>query len=88
MFEFNFVHTAFEANFTAQFNDFGAHPLNHCHEPKCADVRSADKEDFLGRARRNKLPQHLASVVLWIFHLAIQLAIGECAGAAFTKLRV
>ena len=88
MFEFNVVYAAFKSNFAAEFNDLGAHPLHHGHQTKGANVRPADKENLLWSSRCNKLPQHLASVVLWILHLAVQLAIGECAGAAFTKLRV
>jgi hypothetical protein len=51
-------------------------------------VRFADVEDFRRRARLDELFQHLAAVKLRVLDLAVQLAVGEGAGAAFAELDV
>ena len=48
----------------------------------------ADVEDLVRRAGLDELGQHLAAVVLRVLDLAVELAVGEGAGAAFAELHV
>ena len=65
-----------------------AHALDHRHQPERADVRLGDVEDFGRRAGLDELGQHLAAVMVRVLDLAVELAVGERAGAAFAELHV
>ena len=82
------VHPTAEADFAAEVLDGCAHVLDHRHQAEGADVWLADGEDLLGRAGLHEFGQHLASVVLRILDLAVQLAVRKRAGAAFAELHV
>jgi hypothetical protein len=62
--------------------------FDHLDQAEGADVRLADVDDFLRRAGLDELGQHLAAVVFRVLDLAVQLAVGEGAGAAFAELHV
>src|SRR5690606_24369170 len=81
-------HLAFETHLAAQGNDLLAHGRHHASEAEGADVRFADVDDLLRRAGPNELLSHLAGVELRILDLAVELAVGEQAGPAFTELHV
>ena len=81
-------HLTAESNLTAQRFDCCPHFFNDAHQPKGADVRLADVQDFLGRTGFDKLIQHFAAVVFLIFDLAVQLTVGKRTGAAFTELHI
>ena len=65
-----------------------AHVLDHADQPEGADVRLGDVEDFLRRAGLDEFGQHLAAEVARVLDLAVELAVGEGAGAAFAELHV
>ena len=77
-----------EADLAAQRLDVGAHLLDHADEPEGADVRLADVEDLLRRAGLDELVEHLAREVARVADLAVELAVGEGAGAALAELHV
>ena len=82
------VYALTEPEFATQRLNIGAHAFDHLDQPKRADMRFADSEDLLRCTRLDELFEHLATVVLWILDLAVQLAVGKRAGAAFTELHV
>ncbi len=51
-------------------------------------MRLGEIEDFRRRAGLDELRQHLAAVVVRVLDLAVQLAVGERAGAAFAELHI
>ena len=65
-----------------------AHAFDHRHQAERADMRLGDVEDFLRRAGLDELGQHLAAEVMRVLDLAVELAVGERAGAAFAELHV
>src|SRR6185369_9623431 len=87
-FDLDFLDLGPEAHFAAEFENVGAHLLDHADQPEGADVRLVDEEDFLRRAGLDEFLEHLAAVVLRVLDLAVELAVGEGAGAAFAELDV
>jgi hypothetical protein len=81
-------HPALEANLAAKLSNRFAHVLNHRHQFEGADMRLADIENFRRRTGLDEFLQHFAAVVLRILDLAVQLAIGKSAGAAFAELHI
>ena len=81
-------HLLLEANFAAQADDLGAHVLHHFHQLEGADVGFGLGENVRGRARLHEFVEHLAPQVTPVFHLAVQLAVGEGAGAALAELHI
>ena len=77
-----------EAHFAAQFADLLAHVFDHAGQTERTDVRLADVEDFFRRAGLDELVQDFAAKELRILDLAVQLAVGERARAAFAELHV
>jgi hypothetical protein len=77
-----------EADLAPQRHDVGPHLLHHAHQAEGADVRLADEQDLLGRARLDEFGQHLAGEVARVADLAPELAVAEGAGAAFAELHV
>ncbi|MNF41832.1 hypothetical protein D3C84_228700 [compost metagenome] len=77
-----------ETDFTAQCLNFVTHGLDHAGQAEGADVRLADVEDFLRGAGLDEFGQDLAAMVLRVLDLAVQLAVGESPGTAFTELHV
>jgi hypothetical protein len=77
-----------EPDFTAQRMYGLAQILHYGHQSESADVRSGRIQDFLGRAGLHELRKHLSSEVARIPHLAVELAVGKRAGAAFAELHV
>ena len=57
-------------------------PAERCRYAACCG------EDFLRRAGFDEFGQHLAGQVAGVLDLAVELAVGECAGAAFAELHV
>ena len=62
--------------------------LHHPHQPEGADVRLVEVENFRRRTGLNEFSKHLASVILGVLDLAVQLAIGKRAGTALAELHV
>ena len=81
-------HATHEAKFAAEGLNRGAHVLHHFHEAKGADVRLADVHDFVRRARLYEFLKHFAAVVLRVFHLRPEFAVGERTRAALAELHV
>ena len=77
-----------EAILAAERLDRGAQAFDHRHQPERADMRLGDVEDFLRRAGLDEFGQHLAAEMVRVLDLAVQLAVGERAGAAFAELHV
>ena len=77
-----------EANLTTERENIRAHLLHHAHESERSNVRLTHIENLIRRASIHELAQYLASIVLRILDLAIQLAIRKRTCAAFTELRV
>src|SRR3546814_10343627 len=82
------VDLALEAKFAAEFFDFGTHQLDRLDQTKSADVRLTDVHDFRRRIGFDKLGQNLAAIMLGIFKLRPQFAVGECTCTAFAKLHI
>src|SRR6185369_1837125 len=87
-FDLDFLDLGPEAHFAAEFENVGAHLLDHADQPESADVRLVDEEDFFRRAGLDEFLEHLAAMVLRVLDLAVELAVGEGAGAAFAELDV
>ncbi len=77
-----------EAELAAQCFDAGAHLLHHLDQPESADMRLADVHDLVRRIGLDEFGQHLAAVMLRVFDLGPELAVGKRPGAAFTELDV
>ncbi len=77
-----------EPHLAAQRDDLLAHRGHHAREAEGADVRLADVEDLLRRAGPHELVHDLATEELRILDLAVELAVGEQARAAFAELHV
>ena len=88
IFDQHVSHALLKAHFATQRDDLLAHVFNNTRQTERTDVRFADVENLIGRARFDKLVQDFAAVVFWVFDLAVELAVRECACAALTKLHV
>jgi hypothetical protein len=81
-------HALLEADLAAQRDDLLADVLHHLHQLEGADVRMRDVEDFGRRAGLHELFHHLAAEKARVLDLAVELAVGERARAAFAELHV
>ena len=79
---------ALEAIFAAQPFDGGAQAFHHGHQPEGADMGMRLGEDFLRRAGLDEFGQHLAAQMARVLDLAVELAVGKSAGAAFAELDI
>ena len=79
---------AAKAILAAELLDRAAHVFHDGDQPEGADMRLGEIEDFGRRAGLDELGQHLAAVVMRVLDLAVQLAVGERAGAAFAELHI
>ena len=79
---------ALEAVFAAQALDGGAHRFHHRHQAEGADMGMGFGEDFFRGAGLDEFLQHLAAEMARILDLAVELAVGKSAGAAFAELDV
>lgn len=77
-----------EAHVGPQGDHVLAHLFDHAGEAEGADVRLVDVQDFVWRTGLDEFFQHFAAVVLRVLDLAVQLAVREGTGAAFTELHV
>ena len=68
---------ALKADFAAEGDDLGSHPLDHADEAEGADVRMREVKDFLRRAGLDELGQHLAPEEARVLDLAVELAVGK-----------
>jgi hypothetical protein len=81
-------HALLETDLTAERDDLLAQPLYDLHQLEGADVRVRHVQDLGRRAGVDELLHHLAAQVARILDLAVELAVGEGAGAAFAELHV
>ena len=81
-------HTLLKPHFTAHGNDLLAQVFNHLDQLEGADVRMCCKQNVARRARLHKLVHHFATQMARVFDLAVKLAVGEGACAAFAKLHI
>ena len=77
-----------EADLAAQGLDLRPHGLHHLHQPEGADVGLVDEQDLGRRAGLDEFGEHLAPAVPRVLDLAVELAVGKGAGAAFAELHV
>ena len=82
------IHAGSKPIFSAERLDCLADAHHHGDQPESADMRMRLGQDFLGRSGLDEFGQHLAAKMARILDPAVELAVGECSGAAFTKLRV
>ncbi len=87
-FDIEIRHPALPAIFATQRFDGGAHILHHLDQAEGADMRVCLGEDIRRRLGRHKFRQHLAAEKARIFDLAVELAVGEGAGATLAILHV
>ena len=62
--------------------------FHHGHQPEGADMGMGLGEDFLRRAGLDEFGQHLAAQMARVLDLAVELAVGKSAGAAFAELDI
>src|SRR6185503_8983195 len=86
--DFDISDFAAEADFTAQSMDGVAQALDHAHQPEGADVWLGHIENFGRRAGFDEFREDFAPQETRVFHLAVELAVGERAGAAFAELDI
>ncbi len=86
--EFDVLDARGKAVFAAQGFDLGANALDNGDKPERADMGFAGGKDFLGCAGFDEFGQKFAGQVTGVLDAGIQLAVGECAGAALTELDV
>ena len=79
---------AAKANFSTQGLNTSAQPPHHRGQLEGADVGALQGENVLIGTRCHQFLEHLASVVLRITHLAVELSIRERSGATLSKLGV
>ena len=79
---------ALEAIFAAQSLDGGAQRFHHGHQPEGADMGMGLGENVFRRARLHEFVQHFAAQMAGILDLAVELAVGESARAAFAELHI
>ena len=77
-----------EAVFAAQRLDGGTQMFDHGDEAEGADMGLGDGEDFRRRASAHKLGENLAAEMAGVLDAAVELAVGEGAGAALAELHV
>src|SRR5262245_49986208 len=77
-----------ETEFATERFDLRAQQLDHGNEAEGADMRLGSIEDVVGRSRLDELVQDFAAEMARVFYAAIELAVGECAGAAFAELGI
>ena len=65
-----------------------AQDFHHRHQPEGADMGMGFGENFFRRAGLDEFGQHLAAQMARILDLAVELAVGESAGAAFAELDI
>ena len=73
---------------STQRNDLLAQTLHHLDQLEGADVRVRLVQDFGRRAMLHKFLHHLAAQKARVLDLAVELAVGKRAGAAFAELHV
>ena len=78
----------FKTDLAAQRHDLLAHGLDHLDQFEGADVWVRLVEDFGRRAGVDKLLHHLAANEARVFDLAVELAVGKQACAAFAILHI
>src|ERR1700681_1739652 len=79
---------ALEAHLAAESNYFLAHRGDYSGETKGTDVGFVDVHDFVRRAGAHELVHHFAAVELRVLDLAVELSVGEQAGATLAELHV
>ena len=82
------VHTTTEAHLTPQGFDARTQATHHGGQLEGADMRPMHREDFGVGTASHQLLKHLASVVLGIAHLAVELAVGKGAGTPLPELGI
>ena len=78
--------TRTETHLAARFQNAHAHRFDYAAELVCADMRFGIDEDILRRTETDEGSQNMFAAR--VFCAGIELAVGECACAAFTKLHV
>ena len=84
----NILDLVLEADFSTKRLYTRTHRLHHPHQPKGTDVWLTNVHDFLWGTRLDELCEHLATVMIWIFDLTVQLAVRKCSGPTLTKLDI
>ncbi len=86
--EFDVLDARRKTVFAAEGFDFGADALDDGDEAEGADVGFAGGEDFLRGAGLDELGEEFAGEVPGVLDAAVELAVGEGAGAALAELDV
>ncbi len=87
-FDAHVTHALAEADLAAQADDLLAYSLDHLHQLEGADVRVRGIEDLWRCAVGDEFLHHLAAQVARVLDLAVELAVGEGACAAFAELHI
>ena len=82
------IHPALKADLASQSLDLGPQAAHHGGQLEGADVGPMQHQNLWVGAGGHQFLQHLAAVVVGIPHLAVELAVGEGAGAAFPELGI
>ena len=81
-------HTLFKADLATQSGDLFADVLHHLDQLEGANVRVRCKQDVGWGPRFDEFIHHFAAQMARVFDLAVELAVTECACAAFAKLHI
>ena len=82
------IHTALECDLAPEGGDLRPQASHHRGQLEGADVGMVQHQDLGIGACRHQLLKHLAAQMARIAHLAVELAVGKGAGAAFAELGV
>ena len=77
-----------KAIFAAQVFDGPAHGFHHGYQAEGADMGMCLGKNFFRRTGAHEFGQHLAAKMARVLDLAVELAIGKSAGAAFAELHI
>ncbi len=88
MFDVQAADALLKTDLAAELFDLAAHLFDHADQPEGTDVRFADVENLRRGTGLDEFHQHLAPVVPGVLDLAVELAVGKGAGAAFAELHV
>lgn len=88
IFDQHVTHALLKPHLAAQRDDLFAHVFHHLDQFEGADMRFADQQNFGWCASLDELGHDLAAQMARVLDLAVKLAVGKGAGAAFTKLHI
>src|ERR1700680_694839 len=86
--DFEIFDLALETIFATESLDSLADTFHDHHQAECADVGLGDIKDLGRSTGSDQFGQHLATVMMRVLNLAVELAVGKSASSSFAELNI